>query len=139
MKLNKCRKPRTFGAGQSFRGPICAWLRHYRTNSSTPSLPLLQALNVTMNFEKAHTLYRNAAFVFYLWLGSFVVPMVLPFEFPVTDSVRGINIMLVPALLAGIYYAPRVIRSGVKSDIVVFTVIPVLLLLVGGSFRALNI
>ena len=38
--------------GQSFRGPICAWLRHSRTNRSTPSLPLLQALNVkTMNIN----------------------------------------------------------------------------------------
>ena len=92
-----------------------------------------------MNFEKAHTSYRNAAFVFYLWLGAFVVPMVLPFEFPVTDSVMGINIMLAPALLAGIYYAPRIIKAGVKSDIVVFTVVPVMLILVGVSFRALNI
>lgn len=92
-----------------------------------------------MNFEKAYTSYRNAAFVFYLWLGSFVVPMVLPFEFPIADSVRGINIILVPALLAGIYYAPRIIKSGVKSDIVVFTVVPVILILVGGAFRALNI
>ncbi len=67
------------------------------------------------------------------------MPMVFPFGFPVTDSVRGINIMLIPALLAGIYYAPRIIRSGVKSDIAVFTVVPVILILVGGSFRALNI
>ena len=96
-------------------------------------------LNVTMDFEKAHTSYRNAVFVFYLWLGAFVVPMVLPFELPVTDSVKGINIMLVPALLAGIYYAPRIIKSGVKSDIAVFIVVPVLLILLGGSFRALNI
>ena len=48
-KHNKCRQHRTFGAGQSFRGSICAWLRHYRTNRSTPSLPLLQALHASMN------------------------------------------------------------------------------------------
>jgi hypothetical protein len=30
--------------GQPFRGSICAWLRYYRTNRSTPSLPLRQAL-----------------------------------------------------------------------------------------------
>ena len=100
---------------------------------------LNKLLNATMNFEKAHTFYRNAVFVFYLWLGSFVVPIVLPFEFPVTDSVWGINIILVPALLAGIYYAPRIIRSGVKSDIAAFIAVPVLLILVGGSFRALSI
>jgi len=92
-----------------------------------------------MGFEKAHTSYRNAVFGFYLWLGAFVVPMVLPFEFPVTASVKGINVLLVPALLAGIYYAPRRIRSGVKSDIAVSIVVPALLILVGGSFRALNI
>ena len=100
---------------------------------------LAKALNVTMDFEKAHTSYRNAVFVFYLWLGAFVVPMVIPFALPITDSVKGINIMLAPALLAGIYYAPRIIKSGVKSDIAVFIVVPVLLVLIGGSFRALNI
>ena len=92
-----------------------------------------------MNFEKAHTSYSNAVFVFYLWLGAFVVPIVLPFEFPVTDSVWGINIILAPALMTGIYYAPGIIRSGVKSDIAVFIVVPTLLILVGVSFRALNI
>jgi hypothetical protein len=107
------------------------------TPKSTARIP--KALNVTMDFDKAHTSYRNSVFVFYLWLGAFVVPMVFPFELPVTDSVKGINIMLAPALLTGIYYAPRVIRSGVKSDIAVFIVLPVLLILVGGSFRAISI
>ncbi len=100
---------------------------------------LWRALNVTMNFEKAHKSYNNAAFATYLWLGSFVVPIVFPFELPVTDSVKGINIMLVPALLAGAYYAPGIIRSGVRSDVAVFIVVPVLLILVMGCLRAFNI
>ena len=40
---------RTSCAGQPFRGPNCAWLRHYCTICSAPSLPLCQALCSTMN------------------------------------------------------------------------------------------
>ena len=38
---------RTSCAGQPFRGSICAWLRHYRTNRSATRLPLCQALVAT--------------------------------------------------------------------------------------------
>lgn len=92
-----------------------------------------------MKFENAHAAYGNAVSVFYLWIGSFVVPIVLPFELPITNSVKGINIMLVPVLFAGAYYAPRIIKSGIKSDIAVFIVVPVCLILLGAAFRALSI
>ena len=101
--------------------------------------PLNLALNGIMNIEKAHTSYRNAVFVFYLWLGSFVVPAVFPLSLPVTDSVRGTTLILTPSVLLGVYYAPRIIRSGVKSDVAVFIVIPVILFVMGAGLRAISI
>lgn len=91
-----------------------------------------------MSFEKAHTSYRNAVFVFYLWLGSFVVPVVFPLSLPMTDSVRGITLILAPSVLLGLYYAPRIFRSGVKSDIAVFIVIPIILFVLGVGLRGIS-
>ncbi|MEH6627968.1 MAG: hypothetical protein V7739_16105, partial [Motiliproteus sp.] len=43
---NKRINVRHFVAGQSFCCSVYAWLRHYRVNKSTKSLPIMRALTV---------------------------------------------------------------------------------------------
>ncbi len=91
-----------------------------------------------MNIHKAHAAYRSAVFVFYLWLGAFVIPIVFPVVFPTTDSLVGISLILIPAVLGGFWISPRVIKSGVISDIAVFVIVPICLSIFGLYLRLIG-
>jgi len=58
-------------------------------------------LQTKINSGITHSSYSNAVFVFYLWLGAFLVPATAPFNLPVADSVKGIMLIITPSLILG--------------------------------------
>jgi len=92
-----------------------------------------------IDIGKIHLAYSSAVFAFYLWLAAFAFPVVVPVKLPISPSVLGTLLVLSPALLLGVWHAPKVAKSGIKSDLVVYIGVPLALATLGIIVRALGI